>query len=475
VVLLLLVAGGDNPLRAESTAENPWIVLKPYTSSDSDSPLLSGMERIAPLTDAIGKALFRRRADTTLKRFLNEYHHSFSTLDFSGLYSLEDVPWKRSEKGAKQLFFHGIEQDSFYALKESSGLTVPRGPGHSSLAIAINSQKKGYLLRNRRVVNVDHVTERDLYRGIRNYLKLFDLTRIQKKSPTEPLKPHYVRIFRNHLPETVDFLKQYFSVKSIGKVEQTAGTEALAKIDFVVEADPEAFRNTYPEFHRLLINMVQPSGLRINLKDSRGNRILRYERDGLRWRTRYTTRNGRFVPIDPKTGEPAGYTLSPLDVRRSSLRSSLELWMYLYGMRFGTEQFQFRSRYEDGSVTWRMKGRPRVDLPFGFSLVLSPFIDPFLNYLKTGENGVGIRYREGFSRSKSGWVHRVDFRLPLKDSPFVTFLLKLSSMTWQPFDEAARRDMDRFGRNLVERLQRDYVRELNRLRFRNSSAEKSGH
>lgn len=462
--ILFLSVSGFHPSFAE-TAGNPWKVFKPLgeTSQDTKIQYENALERTGEIAEPLRKALFYRRMDTPLERFFKSYRESFSTLDFSSLYELEDVPWSSGQDGHKTMVFEGYEEDGFYRLEKADTLSLPVETGESYSSVDLKPQENGFLLRNRRYINFGPLDEVSLHEIFQRYAKYLNLTKFGSEGNDFDPKKVYGKSVRKYFPNLVDFLKNHLRVKSIGSIGSDEDGNPVTRIKFRIELDPESFREEHPEFYRLCRNFLQPSGLKVEITDRKDRRLFKYRRDGLVWTQQFATRDGKLFPYDRESGTIVNNGKTPIKIRRTDMDGEVSTWVNLYGMRFGMTDFEFTSEYEDGMVTWTYDEAPEIDLPFGFNLILSPFIQPFLEYLRTGENGQGIYFKEGFQESQYGTIGRNRLKLPLKDSPFVTFILKLNSLTWQPFDESARKDLDKFGRKISERIREDFQKEWSRL------------
>lgn len=444
---------------SRTSFENPWRILAPLASDGSDSPHRQGMKRAARLADPVSKVLFRRRMDTPVRRFFRNYRRSFSNLDFGSLYELEDVPWGEGKRGRKELYFRGGPTNGRYRLERDTRLIRPGRPGYSSHLFSILPQGSGFLLENRRRINLSSLTERSLHEGIRRFLVFMDFA-ARGLTDRKRRRDAYESYVRRGFPNLSALLDRHFTVRSLGTVDTAPSGRTVNRVEVSVRARKDSFFEEYPEIHRLLEDLLEPTDIRVTFSDTAGDRIFEYERDGVTWTTRYATRGGRLYPVDPETGAVLEDGIEPLEARRSGLRVRVSGGVNLLGMRFGMEDFRARGRYEDGTMTWHPTDRPTLDLPAGFHLILSPFIDPFLDYLYNGEDGRGVRYREGFRSTESGVVRWEDVRLPLKDSPIVTFFLKLNLITLEAYDEASRGELDEFGWSVSEALRKDFRAEL---------------
>ncbi len=441
------------------SVRNPWSILDPLANGDTSDKHLKAMQVAGQYGQTMSRALLNRNTDTAIQRFLQNYRESFNTLSFSELYELEEVPWSRGEEGQKELYFRGYSRNGKYHLVHDTGLQEPTETGGSSHLISIQSHQNGFVLRNKRLMNMGPLDEQAMHDIFRRFLQYFDFEKHGLHSKKERLK-RYERLTKESHPHLREVLDQHLNVHRLGSVDRHSEGRNLNRVKIVVSLRKKSFWDNYPNLYKLIDDFLEPSGLRVTLKTSEGNRLMQYERDGLTWTGTFATRNGLLLPVDPETGEVTGPGRTPLEARKRGFRGTISSWIHLYGMRFGMEEFTFTGRYDEGRLTWRVAERPTMDLPFGFNVMLSPFISPFLDYLEHGENGNGILFREEFRDTEKGVLRIENFRLPLKNSPFLTFLMKLNSFSLQPFDKASRKDAERFGREITKAIRKDFRREL---------------
>lgn len=442
-------------------SQNAWRIFDPLGDGDTDGNQTQALRSIGQFGQVLSRALLRRRTDTPIQRFLENYRESFNTLSFSELYELEEVPWTEGDRGRKELYFRGQSRNDRYHLVHDTGLRNPAEMGGSSHLITIQPQSEGFVLRNERWTNVGPINEKRLHEVFRRFLAYFDFEKRGLSARDERLKT-YDRLTENSHPKLREVLDPHLTVRQLGSVDRDAEGRKVNRVKIVVRLRKESFRDDYPDLYELIDDFLEPSGLRVTLKTREGDRLMQYEREGLTWTGTFATRRGLLLPVDPETGAVAGSGRTPLEARRSGFRGTISSWIHLYGMRFGMDGFTFTGRYDSDQLTWRAAERPALDLPLGFNLILSPFVSPFLEYLENGEDGRGILFREEFRKTEDGAVRVENFRLPLKNSPFLTFLMKLNSFSLQPFDGASRKDAEQFGQLVAEALKEDFGRELRR-------------
>jgi hypothetical protein len=461
------VPGVARTVPRNTPSTNPWTILDPFDPGDTPANHRHALRKAGRFGNALSKGLFHRRTDTPIHRFLKNYRESFNTLNFSELYELEEVPWTKGQQGRKELYFEGLVQNGWYYLVHDTSLRQPSGTGESSHLISIQPRDRGFVLRNERWTNVGPLDEKTLHDVFYRFLRFFDFAERGLTRKDERLEA-YDRFTKRSHPHLRDLLDRHLTVHSLGSVDRDSRGQKLNRVKIRVTLEKESFRGEYPELYEVIDDFLEPSGLRVTLKTPDGDRLMQHERDGLTWTGRFATRRGKLVPVDTETGEVTGPGRTPLEARKDGFKGTISSWIHLYGMRFGMEGFTFTGRYNDGNLAWRAAERPALDLPIGFNFILSPFVSPFLEYLENGENGNGISFREGFRETDEGVVRVEKLRLPLKNSAFLTFLMKLNSFTLQPFDEESEAELERFGQSVASAVRKDYRRELRQAEGQNN-------
>lgn len=485
LLLFLLLAARDRIPSGWAAAPSVgfWRVLLPLGGSPGVDQAPQAFQQAERLGGVLGKILLHRKMDPELAEALGIILRRSQDLDLKGLYAHQALPWREGPGGQRSLAYQGRVEGKGYYLSLISRPPSLLAPGDMVSKLALSplgprpqrvegdSFRSGDSLASRRGFLLQF--EHDLHTGplgIAEEMAMGEgLLSLLDASPQSSLADgqgpreaasgglYLKELFRISFPHLTSLFGRYLKVADVAQVyRDPLLDEPVTRMDLMIRVREEILRRHYPYFYQAYEKLIHSSASVLQVKDSSGHLVGEVVRDGGQLSVRFLTRRGLLYPADGRwqVADPRGLSIHRL--RQLPHVIELSAWLRVLGMKVGMQRLSFRNAYRDGISTWSLSEVPELILPWGIKQLFSPFLRPFLEYLRSGEDGRGLTYQLAFRPAGEGYVHQARLSLPLRDSPLLSFLLRLGGDLGHSLSPQAQQELHRLLAETIRALSQDY-------------------
>lgn len=241
------------------------------------------------------------------------------------------------------------------------------------------------------------------------------------------------------LPRTTAAAGRLFTLDSIRPVHLADGSSSLV---LGVTVRPERVRPTLPKLAAYVRKYIEPTAMRLVLRDARGTRWADIALRDARIVIRLRQRDGRLVALD---GAPAPLPDS------LELQTDFRTKFGLFGLGWRGLRGHFVEERRGGARRWTMHfdREPAWELPpLAAQLLRTPLRHPF----REGGLGFVVAFRPG--PNGQTLVTR-ESRVPVMESPVTRFIGRWQGSAFSEFEGETEQEETRFNRDLFAALRED--------------------
>ncbi|MGH9390927.1 MAG: hypothetical protein ACRD1Z_15025 [Vicinamibacteria bacterium] len=291
----------------------------------------------------------------------------------------------------------------------------------------------------------------------------------EPESPGEEIEAAVRSRFERGMPETVALLSRYVSAERFGR--EIGGPDGpLTLVDLRLAVDEKALGERYPHVAKAFRKILAPLRLNLAISDLSGARMsdLAWKDSALEFRA--AAARGSLYRADRAWEKVEGPPVSLSRVAAGAHTVTFDLSVAALGMRAGVEDMIFRVEFESqgkarrlGNYHSRLDGVPRMKIPVALRPLASLVLGDFLEVLRYGDGGSGIDYRVRYAvaspppRGVSGNIQSIQFRLPLKNSPILSLLLRMGRAIRGSVDRETRAEFRDLLGEIAAALDHDYL------------------
>ncbi|MBI2875836.1 MAG: hypothetical protein HYY20_03025 [Candidatus Tectomicrobia bacterium] len=455
-----------------------WRTLLPLGGPPGSDQAPQAFHRAEQLGGMLHKILLRRSMDPELKATLAIILRRTQDLDLKSLYTHPTLPWREAPAGQKFFTYRGWVDGKDYRLALITRPPALSAPGDMMSKLALSpsgpssASRRGFLVRFEHDLHtgplgmeeelamgeallglLDACSQSSLRAGLGDGISP-DGTGPQGEGPEDH---HLQGLFRGSFPRLATLLGRYLEVADVAQVyvDPRLG-EPVTRMSLAIRVRKQPLKQDYPHFFRAYERLVLSSAYTLRVRDGSGRLLGESVRQGGHISIRFLTRRGLLYPANDhwQVADPRGLSLHRAHQRPHTIE--LSSWVRVLGMKVGVQKISLRSAYREGTSTWSLSQVPELILPWGLRQLFSPFVRPFLEYLRFGEEGRGLTYQWSFRPAGDGYIHQSRLFLPLRDSPLFSFLLKLGKDLGHSFSPEARQELLDLLGEMATAVRQDY-------------------